>query len=246
MNWHYTYLLILLGSLLGPLLFSFDKRVYFYKSWLHLLPGMLLSAALFIAWDAAYTDMGVWWFNDHFTLGLRILGLPLEEWMFFIVVPYACIFVALCYDYYRPPAENSQNSWTHTLQLAAMLIIFGLINYKRAYSLTAFAGCGLGLILAYLFRKKNPLFNADRFLMQYTFCLIPFFVVNGLLTYIPVVLYNDAENIGFRLFTIPIEDVFYGMLLVLGNVWGLYYFRSRNFIAQSRREDAKQRSVVEN
>lgn len=231
MNLHFTYLLIDLGCFLIPFLFSFGKRVNFYKSWSLLLPGMLLTAAIFIAWDTAFVGKGVWWFNDQYTLGFHIFGLPLEAILFFIAMPYAYTFITMGYDFYRPPAEGLKNSWMGTLQLAGMLIIYGLVNYKRAYSLTAFAGCGFGLILAWFFRRKNPLFFADRFLVAYSLCLFPFFLVNALLCYIPVVFYNDAENVGFRLLNIPIENVFYGMLLALGNVWGLYYFRSRKMLA---------------
>jgi lycopene cyclase domain-containing protein len=42
--------------------------------------------------------------------------------------------------------------------------------------------------------------------------------VNGFLTAIPVVLYNDEENVGIRLYSIPLEDVFYGMLLLFMNI----------------------------
>jgi lycopene cyclase domain-containing protein len=50
--------------------------------------------------------------------------------------------------------------------------------------------------------------------------LIPFLIVNGLLTSIPVVLYNNEENLNFRIYSIPFEDVFYGMLLIMMNVIG--------------------------
>ncbi len=51
--------------------------------------------------------------------------------------------------------------------------------------------------------------------------------VNGLLTYLPVVEYNQAEIIGIKIYTIPFEDVFYGMLLVLLNILLFEKFRSQ-------------------
>ena len=49
--------------------------------------------------------------------------------------------------------------------------------------------------------------------------LIPFFIVNGILTgsFIEneVVWYNNTENLNIRLFTIPIEDSVYAFTLIL-------------------------------
>ncbi|HMW27388.1 MAG TPA: lycopene cyclase domain-containing protein, partial [Ferruginibacter sp.] len=56
------------------------------------------------------------------------------------------------------------------------------------------------------------------FLVSYLVCLVPFLIVNGFLTALPVVRYNDVENLGIRIHTIPFEDSFYGMLLVLMNI----------------------------
>ena len=57
-----------------------------------------------------------------------------------------------------------------------------------------------------------------RFYAAYLVILIPFTIVNGLLTgsWIgePVVWYNNEENIAIRFLTIPVEDVFYGMLML--------------------------------
>jgi lycopene cyclase domain-containing protein len=55
------------------------------------------------------------------------------------------------------------------------------------------------------------------FTLSFILSTIPFLIFNGLLTAIPVVIYNRSENLGVRLFTIPLEDVFYGMLLILIN-----------------------------
>ena len=56
-------------------------------------------------------------------------------------------------------------------------------------------------------------------MLAYLVTLIPFLLVNGILTgsFIgsPVVNYNDAEIIGFRILTIPIEDFVYNLLMFL-------------------------------
>jgi lycopene cyclase domain-containing protein len=72
--------------------------------------------------------------------------------------------------------------------------------------------------MIYKFRNYFKSFDALSFLISYAICLIPFLIVNGFLTAIPVVIYNDAENLGIRIYTIPFEDSFYGMLLVMMNI----------------------------
>jgi lycopene cyclase domain-containing protein len=44
---------------------------------------------------------------------------------------------------------------------------------------------------------------------------IPFIVANGILTGLPVVLYDDRQNLGIRAGTIPIEDFLYSFAMLL-------------------------------
>jgi lycopene cyclase domain-containing protein len=55
--------------------------------------------------------------------------------------------------------------------------------------------------------------------------------VNGILTGTgieePIIWYNNDENLGIRIGTIPIEDIFYGMLLVLLNISLFEFFQKK-------------------
>ena len=99
--------------------------------------------------------------------------------------------------------------------LAAVLFISGIFFYNRYYTSWTFILNAVFIAGLYVFKKKISTFDATSFLVGYGIMLLPFLIVNGFLTAIPVVLYNDAENLGFRIYTIPFEDIFYGMLLVL-------------------------------
>jgi lycopene cyclase domain-containing protein len=112
--------------------------------------------------------------------------------------------------------------------LGVLLTLAGCFFYKKAYTLYAMGGSGLGMIATALLAHRIRSFRCDTFLLSYLIILVPFFLVNGVLTALPVVLYNDAENLGIRMYTIPFEDTFYGLLLVLGNVIGMEWSRSRN------------------
>lgn len=218
MNSHYTYFLILVASLAGPLALSFDKKVGFYKQWKYVFPAMVIPALFYIIWDVYFTRLGVWSFNDNYITGIKLAGLPLEEILFFFIVPYCCVFIYACIRSYFPNLVNKKNADWFLKILAAVLLISGIIYFDKHYTSWTFILNGAFILLLYLFHKYFRNFDAVSFLISYAICLIPFLIVNGFLTAIPVVMYNDAENLGIRIYTIPFEDAFYGMLLILMNV----------------------------
>jgi lycopene cyclase domain-containing protein len=228
LNPHYTYLLILAGSIIGPLALSFDKKVAFYKKWKHLFKAMMLPAVFYILWDMVFTKQGVWSFNENYITGLKLYNLPIEEVLFFFVVPYCCVFIYECVRCYFPSLQNHSTSLLILKLIGIILLVLAIFNHEFAYPFYTFFFNGL-FIFAILVTQKNKLtFNVTAFLIAYLIILIPFLIVNGLLTAIPVVLYNDNENLGIRLYTIPIEDVFYGMLLIMMNVVGYERFKLKN------------------
>jgi lycopene cyclase domain-containing protein len=99
--------------------------------------------------------------------------------------------------------------------LIVVLIPTIAFNYDKLY--TAINYTVLVLLLTYtVFKVPNVL---NTFFITFLIVLIPFSIVNGILTgsFIeePVVKYNNAENLGIRLGTIPIEDIGYAFSMLL-------------------------------
>ncbi|MEP7237860.1 MAG: lycopene cyclase domain-containing protein [Ferruginibacter sp.] len=218
MNPHYTYFLILTASLAGPLALSFDKKVAFYKNWKYIFPAMFIPALLYIGWDIYFTEKGVWSFNEAYITGIKLYNLPLEEVLFFFIVPYCCVFIYACVRAYFPKLVNKKSADLFLIVLAVGSFVTGIIFAEKYYTSWTFIFTGAFILLIYALRKNFKSFDAASFILSYAICLIPFLIVNGFLTAIPVVIYNDAENLGIRIYTIPFEDAFYGMLLVLMNI----------------------------
>ncbi len=215
----YTYLLIDLCALSVPLLKSFDNRINLHHKWNYIFPSIIVTALIFISFDVLFTSLGVWGFNPKYLCGLWIAGLPIEEWLFFICIPYACIFSYEALSYFIPRVWFPFSSVYTTLALSALLLAVGLLHIDKLYTSTTFlAFTGFLLLLQFYFKVTY----LGRFYQTYLFLLIPFFIVNGLLTGTgleeEIVWYNNAENLGIRILTIPIEDFVYGMFLILLNL----------------------------
>lgn len=226
---NYLYLLLNLGSISIPFLFSFHPKLKFYTSWKALFISMFITMLIFIPWDIIFTANGIWGFNSKYLLGVTIFNLPLEEWLFFICIPYACVFTHYALLYYFPNLKLSMG-FTKLISYVLMFLftIILIYNYDKWYTLINFA---LALIVTFLGVNKQP-HLLSKFYFTFLVMLIPFFIVNGILTgsFIDdqVVWYNDNENLGIRLFTIPIEDSIYAFSLILLHLFLMPYFKKSN------------------
>lgn len=213
---NFTYAGLLALTLAVPLALSFDKKVHFYTSWKYLFPAIILTAVVFLTWDIKFTEADIWHFNPDYNLGIIVKGLPIEEWLFFLVVPYACVFIYEVIKAYWPDFQKDNLFAGISL---ALIVLFAVLSYfNRSHLYTFFNFLFLTVYFAYtIFRNKFKQ-HLTKFYLAYLTGVVPFLLINGILTSLPVVQYNPEHIIGIRLFTIPLEDFGYFFLLLLMNV----------------------------
>jgi len=86
------YALVLFCIIIGPLLLSRDKKLNLYGHSAALAKSIGIVCVTFWVWDVVATARQHWWFNDAYVLGPRLLGMPIEEWLFFVVLSFVSIF----------------------------------------------------------------------------------------------------------------------------------------------------------
>lgn len=227
----FLYLLLNIGSISIPFLFSFHPKIKLYKKWKGLFLAIAITTTFYIIWDIIFTKIGVWGFNPDYYLGVKIFNLPIEEWLFFICIPYACVFTHYALLHYFPKWQISKNF----TQLISVIILFilsivAIYNLDKLYtSINAFVA-----IVVLFYAMKQHLQLLQQFYLTFLVMLIPFFIVNGVLTgsFIlnEVVWYDNTENLGIRMFTIPIEDSIYAFSLILANLSLTPAFQTKLFL----------------
>jgi len=218
MEWlesEYLYLGLMLFSMAYPIAQSFERRLRYYQNWKGLFLGILAMMLIFIPWDIYFTAKGVWWFNDLYITGFKIWNLPIEEWAFFVVVPFACVFLYEVLNHFVKADVLKPIAQPTFLILAAVLLVVGALNFTRNYTAITFIITSISLVILGL---KKPKW-IGRFFLTYVICWLPFLLINGALTgnftSEAVVNYDPEHNLGLRVLTIPIEDSVYNLLMLL-------------------------------
>jgi lycopene cyclase domain-containing protein len=224
----YTYLLINFLTVIVCFIFSFDKRIQFSKHFGAFLKGSVLVAIPFIIWDIWFTKAGVWWFNTAYTIGVIIAGLPLEEWLFFVCIPFSCVFTFFCldkfFDFGWAKKYNAVVAWVTILVCVAVAIGF----YNRMYPfLTAVVTAGTMVYLHFIARAEWITKGS----LVFCILMLGFFPVNGVLTGTglesPIVNYNPEQILNIRILTIPVEDAVYGYAQFMLNLFFFKYFQEK-------------------
>jgi lycopene cyclase domain-containing protein len=85
---HLSYVAVLAFCVVGTLPLELWLGVRVYRQWKRLLLTLLPVVAVFVVWDLYAISAGHWTFDEEQTTGVLLLGdLPLDELLFFVVVP---------------------------------------------------------------------------------------------------------------------------------------------------------------
>ena len=84
---HYQYLALLAGCLLVTLPLEFLLQARVYRRPARLALALLPTLVVFVIWDLVGIVRGHWSYSERFTSGIMLGPMPLEELLFFLVVP---------------------------------------------------------------------------------------------------------------------------------------------------------------
>ncbi|MDD3375183.1 MAG: lycopene cyclase domain-containing protein [Candidatus Omnitrophica bacterium] len=202
----YLWIDIIIVSI--PLLLSFEKKIFYFKKWPYVLGSVLIVGPVYIAWDILATDLAHWSFNPQYVGTARIFNLPIPEVLFFVVVPFSCIFIYEVVQYFSKDREIYFNK---NIIYAFVFILMGLSLFYENQDYTSISLVFLAGFLFLSVSSFRKIVFRKNFFLYLAICYIPFLIFNGILTSIPVVMYNPKAIWGMRIFSIPIEDFIYNL-----------------------------------
>lgn len=220
------YLILNIASFIVPFIYSFEKKMRFIQWWKSIFLSISIVGVLFIIWDVIFTAQGVWGFNPSYHTNILLFGLPLEEILFFICIPYASLFTHYAFLYFNPNVKlSSKFTKITTYILLGVSVVILFVAWPKKYTIVNFLL--FVLLLLYSIVSRGQILN--HFFITFLLILIPFFIVNGILTgsFIEgeVVWYNNNENLGIRILTIPIEDIVYAFNMLYSSLILIAYFK---------------------
>jgi len=205
----HTYTLLGILIPLGPIALSFDQKVNFIQYLIPVLGAMIIGAFVYILWDVFAVKKKHWRFNDEYVGSLRIAHLPLGEWLFFIGVPYACLFI------YEVVLAYFGDSTLEGFEIILPFLTYGLAVFaalngvfqKKGY--TSWVSYSVAFVLIMVSVFAPGIWVSTAFWTFMGLSLIAFLIVNGVYVNLPTIYYNGENFSGKRIIGIPIEDFFY-------------------------------------
>jgi len=223
--------------ILFPLLFSFKWVFPYYKFYKPLLASIIIVGGVYILWDMIVTIRGDWAFAEEYLVGIDFV-IPLEEALFFVVVPYACIFIYENLQYFFKDKKIGFNKWFYYL-LAIIFFFVGIIYYHQDYTILALLSVSAFLFIAATWYPD--ILRSRNYWFYIAISFGAFLIFNYILTSIPIVTYEPnaiwggtVDQLWYgRFITIPFEDFFYNFSMLSFYLLIYIYFKKKWILEKS-------------
>ncbi len=161
-----TYLILNIIIILFPFLASFENRIKYYTKFVPLIKSIIFTGIIFVTWDVFATFRGHWGFNKEHLLGVTLINLPIEEVLFFITVPFSCLFVWEAINYFKKEEKIKSKFLVKKapLLIAIIFLLIAMVFVNKEYTLIALLVSTITIIAI---STKTTLFENKNFT---TFC----------------------------------------------------------------------------
>jgi len=220
---NYWYLLILL-VLAGVTMFLFLKKtIVFIMEIKYMLPALIFSGAIFVLFNNRLHETGIIHFNTNYLLGGNIFNLPVEEWLFLLIMS---LFAFSVYILVSVRFANLEKPYFFMGISVVLLLAFGFEAWSSRQKLVPFFIFFLLVIyFGYTLFRNRFKSHLAKFFISYLIVVVPFLIIRAIVNSLPVILYNNDYILGLRLFNMPVEEFGYLFLLMLINITIFEYLR---------------------
>ncbi len=223
----FTFLLGLLIFAIYPIVGMLFIKVRFNQNIRYIFPSILVSCIIFLLWDIKFTEVGIWNYNPELTVGLSHKGLPVEQWLFYLLVPFSAMVV---YEYVKRRYATLNLNNIFTAVSLVLVVAFAIIAYQyRVRFYTFFTFLFTTIYLVYTIFRKQFKPHLTALFLTYLLMLIPYALFSFLLTSTAVIAYHQEQVLNVWLGMMPVENLVFLFLLLLINLTVFEYLSERKF-----------------
>ena len=220
---NYWYIIILFVVAVSAFLIVFKKPGTFLTELKYMIPAIIFSGTVFIMLNIRFLKSGIISYNSAFLSGARLLNLPVEEWLFLLVISLLSFAI---YQQVKIKFDNFEKPKLFLAVSLVLLVVFGLVAwFSRSKPVTFFIFFLLTVYLGYTIFRNRFKQHITKFYIALLISVIPFFLFKGILNSLPVILYDNMYNLGIQIYGVPVEDFGYFFLLMLMNITIFEYLR---------------------
>lgn len=223
----YTGLILGLAILVLPLLANLYFKIPDFKRVLtNFLKTYSVAGLGILFLNSFILERGDWSIASRYLSKINIGIIPVEFFLFFFAVPFAGIvlyeIINLKYKEKRIALDNS-----FFYLFAFTFFALSIITANHSYTTNVFFLNGVLMLVVSYFKNAN-VFLTKNFYIFTLLSLIPFIIIDAILTMTPILTYKSASIIGFKVGSLAIEDFF--LIFFLGSAFlTVYYlFKKKN------------------